>query len=61
MPCVDTLTCLSDPSDLYRLPHQLQKHGYQDLWTRLLQRMRRGAPNFQVKKMSELQQSIWAE
>ncbi len=52
MPCVDTLTCLSDPSDLYRLPHQLQKHGYQDLWTRLLQRMRRGAPNFQVKKMS---------
>lgn len=48
-----------DSSYLHSLQSELQEHSHQDLRTRVLQRVRRGANDLSVAKMPQLQQNVW--
>jgi hypothetical protein len=46
---------------MYRVQKEFQRHGDQDLWSCVLQGMRRRASNLEISQMSKLQQVLWQQ
>lgn len=58
---VARLTIILDTCTMHSLPPQLQEHGYQNMRSRLLQGLRRGASHLAVSQMSQLQPVFWQQ
>ena len=62
LPCCFSFTHINlEPRHLYGLPEELQEHGHQDLWPRLLPGLCRRTPPVTNEKVPELQQSLWCQ
>src|SRR5271155_3149112 len=58
--CPDTDRTL-DSCNLHCVPKEFQRYRHQDLWTCVLQRLRRGTAYVKISQMSELQQVFWKQ
>lgn len=58
-PIIDYVFALLDTGYLHSMQTEFQEHGHQDLWSRVLQEMRRRANDIPVEEMPQLQQDVW--
>src|SRR5277367_4451905 len=50
-----------DSCNLHCVPKEFQRYRHQDLWTCVLQRLRRRTAYVKIPQMSELQQVFWKQ